>query len=324
MFKSFFHISLFSLIVVLFSNCNNSRNEKNNTIEFVEEVVNINGVDHYIKKIGTGEPLIVLHGGPGLFHNYLVPHFEKLSKKHQIIFYDQRGCGQTAFPTDTSTISLEKYVSDLESIRNHLKLNQLSLIAHSWGSVIALNYGKHYPEHLERLVLISPAPTTTEFFDATFSNMQKKRKEEDTKELVQLMMSKNYEKKDGKTFKKALTLGDKINLNNPDNIEQLYAPMSFDETTANHLLLVNSMMEHLFFEYDAKQDIKAIECPTLIVYGASDNVPLASAEYIKDNIENAQVSVIKNACHYPFFESPEEFNVALDHFLNPNDKDGKH
>ena len=203
--KVFFSLFLFSSVFVL-TNCGNTENNeevKNEeiNIEKTQETIDINGVQHFIEKMGEGEPLLVLHGGPGLFHDYLVPHFESLAADYQIIFYDQRGCGRTDFPKDTSTINIENYIEDLEAIRKHLKLEKLNLVGHSWGALLAMNYAKKYPKNLNRLVLISPAPGNSDYFDQTFSNMQHKRTEEDTKELVQTMMSNEFEKRDKEVFK---------------------------------------------------------------------------------------------------------------------------
>jgi len=317
-------ITLFTSLLVSCGGDNNGTDNKtdttevtNNTIEIQEETVDINGIKHFIKKIGSGEPLLVLHGGPGMFHDYLVPHFEKLAKNYQVIFYDQRGCGNTDFPQDTSSISTDNFVNDLESIRNHLKIEKLTVAGHSWGAILALNYAKKYPDHLNNLILISPAPSTSEYFDQMFKNMQKKRSDADTKELVKLMSSKNFDKRDPATFLKAISLGDKVNLANQETVNELYKPMTFTEASANNLLLVNSIMEKIFFDYNITDSMELITCPTLIVIGDLDNVPFASNQLLQDNLPNARLKVLRQACHYPFFEAPKEFNLEVKNFLNP-------
>ena len=310
----------------LLTNCGDSDNQKvkdnednqeQPKVSITEETVDINGVKHLIKKMGEGEPLLVLHGGPGLFHNYLVDHFKNLAKDYQIIFYDQRGCGQTDFPQDTSSINIETYVEDLEAIRVHLKLEKINLVGHSWGSLLALNYSKKYPNNINKLVLISPAPGNSDYFDQTFSNMQLKRTDEDTKELVQTMMSSEFEKREQNAFKKAILLGDKVNLVVQEDIEKLYAPMEFSETTANNLMLVNSLLERTYFNLNVVEGLEVINFPTLIVIGDLDNVPFASTQSIHENIKESKLEVIKKSCHYPFFEAPKEFNTIVRNFLNP-------
>lgn len=288
-------------------------------LKISEETVDINGVSHYIKTMGEGEPLLVLHGGPGIFHDYLVPHFETLAKDYQVIFYDQRACGKTAFPEDTSSITIETYVEDLEGIRNHLKIDKLNLIGHSWGSLLAIRYGLIHPENLNKLILVAPAPSNSTYFDETFANMQQKRSEEDTKKLIQTMMSKDFEVREKEAFRKVVLLGDKTNLADQEKVEELYAPMEFDETKANNLMIVNSLLERTYFNFDlADEALDKITCPSLIILGDLDNVPFASAQAIQDGLANCELKVIKKCGHYPFFESPKEFNSTVNGFINPD------
>lgn len=323
--KILFSLFLFSFAIVITS-CGNSENkvdETKNSTELkaevfkFEETVEINGVKHFIKKIGKGEPLLVLHGGPGLFHDYLTPHFEKLAKDYQIIFYDQRGCGRTEFPQDTSSINIKNYVEDLDAIIAYLKIDRVNLIGHSWGALLAINYTKKYPQNLHRLVLVSPPPATTDYFDETFSNMQAKRSEEDTKELVQTMMSAEFEKRDEKIFKKAILIGDKVNLVNQKSISKLYEPMTFNKTSANSLMLVNSLLERTFFNLNIVVGLDKVKCPTLIITGDLDNVPFESTQSIHENIKGSKLEIIKRSCHYPFFETPKKFNKIIRNFLDP-------
>jgi len=323
--KVLFSFLLLSSLFTL-TKCGDSKNngEQQNEIskevinfETTEKTIDVNGVNHFIKIMGEGEPLLVLHGGPGLFHDYLVPHLQSLAKDYQLIFYDQRGCGRSDFPQDTSSINLDTYVEDLEAIRTQLKLDKITLIGHSWGSLVAINYSKKYITNLNKLVLISPAPGNSEYFDQTFSNMQKKRSEDDTKALVETMMSSEFEKREEKAFKKAILIGDKVNLADQSTIDKLYEPIKFNPTSANNLMLVNSLLERTYFNLNIIDGIDVINCPTLIIVGDLDNVPFASTQLINENIKGSQLEVINKSCHYPFFESPKEFNSAIKNFLNP-------
>ncbi len=324
--KKVFFSSLFFSFIAIMTSCGGDQGKDNTNlgqedsivIERTQEIVEINGVKHFIEKMGTGEPLLVLHGGPGLFHDYLVPGFKSLAKKYQIIFYDQRGCGKTDFPKDTASINIGTYVEDLEGIRNYLKIDKLNLIGHSWGTIIALDYAKKYPNNLKRLILVSPAPTNSDFFDQTFSNMQKKRTEADTKELIQTMMSKEFENREEKSFRKAILLGDRVNLVDQSKIEELYQPMIFDKITANKLMIINSLLEKTFFNFDITIGLDVVNCPTLIVLGDLDNVPFASTQALQESIKGSQLMVIKKSSHYPFFETPKEFNHIIKNFLNPD------
>lgn len=316
-------ICFITLVLFGFQSCKNDNSEKKATEEttakfdVVEETVDINGVNHYIKKIGKGEPIIVLHGGPGLFHNYLVSGFEKLAEKYQIIFYDQRGCGKTDFPKDTTSITIQNYVNDLEAIRVHLKIEKLNLAGHSWGAILAIDYAKQFPEHLKKLILIAPAPANTDFFDQMFKNMQSKRTDDDIKEMVKIMSSKEFDDRNPEAVLSAIKIGDKVNLFDQTKIDELYSSMVFTPASANNMLLVNSIMEKNFFDYNITENIKTFTCPTLIIIGDLDNVPFASAQLLQDNLKNARLEVLKSAAQYPFFEANKEFTTSVNNFLNP-------
>ena len=326
--KKVIFISIISLLLISCgsseSNQTNDNNDSTTNSEEVEiktseETVEINGVNHFIKKMGAGEPIIVIHGGPGINHNYLLPHFKTLAKNYEIIFYDQRACGQTDFPADTSSINIETFVDDLEAIRTHLKLEKVKLLGHSWGALLALKYSLKHPENLDRLILVSPAPSNSDYFDQTFANMQSKRSEEDTKELIQNMMSKEFEKREENAFRKVLLLGDKSNLANQDKIEELYKPMTFTPEAANSLLIVSSLLERTYFNFDiTNEGLDKISCPTLIVIGDLDNVPFSSNQAIQDGIGGCELKVIKKCAHHPYFETPKEFNKSIKDFLNPD------
>lgn len=321
-------VILFSFILSILSfSCGDSQTDEGNTteenttiseVEQSEETIDINGVNHFIRKIGSGEPIVVLHGGPGIFHDHLVPHFKQLAQDYQVIFYDQRGCGRTAFPSDTSSINLETYVEDLEAIRNHLGIEKMNLLGHSWGAILALKYGVKYSDKLSKLILVAPGPSNTEHFDQTFANMQHKRSEEDMKDLITAMMSSDFEKREEKTFRKVVLLGDKSNLHDQSRIEELYEPLVFTKETANNLMIVNSLMERTYFNFEIANDsLKTITCPAIIMLGDMDNVPFASAQSIQDNLGNCKLKVFKKCGQYPFFEAPEEFNKELEDFLDP-------
>lgn len=316
-------ICFIALVFIGLQSCKNDNSadstseQTTSNLNVVEENVEINGVKHFIKKIGKGEPIVVLHGGPGLFHNYLVANFEKLAEKYQIIFYDQRGCGKTDFPKDTASITIQNFVEDLEAIRVHLKIEKMNLAGHSWGAILAINYAKQFPNNLNKLILISPAPANTEYFDQMFKNMQNKRKDDDIKEMVKIMSSKDFDNRNPEAVLAAIKIGDKVNLADQTKIDELYKSMTFTAASANNMLLVNSIMEKNFFNYNITEGMDSISCPTLIILGDLDNVPFASAQLLQDNLQNARLEVLQHAAHYPFFEVQKEFNAAIKNFINP-------
>lgn len=282
-----------------------------------EKTIEINGVQHYFRIKGKGKPMLILHGGPGLSHNYMFPYFDELAADYQLIFFDQRGSGKTDFPKDTSSINMDAFVEDIEAIRNHFNIEKITLLGHSWGSILALNYAAKYQNNVNQLVLVSPAPANTNFYETMVSNMHKKRTEEETKELVQIMMSKAFDKRETDIFTKAMKIGDKVNLYEPSKIDELYDLHNYSQETATKFWFTSNLMERHFFNYNIADKIKDISIPTLIVIGDMDNVPFASSQLISDNLKNARMEVIKSTGHYPFFEANKAFVKVLKDYFNP-------
>jgi proline iminopeptidase len=101
---------------------------------------------------GAGDTVIVLHGGWGAEHSYLVRPLAPLGDKFRLVFYDQRGSLRS--PAPDSTVRLPRLVSDLEHLRRSLGLEQVTLIAHSMGAQLAYAYLAEHPQRVRGLVLI--------------------------------------------------------------------------------------------------------------------------------------------------------------------------
>ena len=98
-----------------------------------ENLINIKVKDAelFCRVVGKGDPLIVIHGGPGMPHDYLLS-LKELAKEHQIIFYDQRATGRSTGEVTPETMQYQLFVEDIDSLRNSLGLEKISIIGHSW------------------------------------------------------------------------------------------------------------------------------------------------------------------------------------------------
>jgi len=106
----------------------------------------------YLKEVGRGEPVVVLHGGPGADHRYITAIANGLENKFRFVFYDQRGSGLSFCAKEN--ISMEKAVRDLETIRNALGREKLNLVSHSFGTMLAMNYLQTHPQSVKNIVLL--------------------------------------------------------------------------------------------------------------------------------------------------------------------------
>lgn len=113
----------------------------------------------WTKKVGQGRvKVLLLHGGPGMSHEYL-ECFESFVPDAGIEFfyYDQLGCNNSDQPQDPGLWTLEGYLKEVEDVRRGLGLESFVLYGHSWGGVLAIEYALRYPQHLRALVISNMA-----------------------------------------------------------------------------------------------------------------------------------------------------------------------
>lgn len=109
----------------------------------------------WTKKFGNGNiKVLLLHGGPGLTHEYF-ECFESFMPACGIecYYYDQLGSAYSDKPDDTSYIALDKFVDEVEDVRAGLGLDSFYLLGHSWGGMLTMEYATKYPEHLKGVII---------------------------------------------------------------------------------------------------------------------------------------------------------------------------
>ncbi|MBR9727957.1 alpha/beta fold hydrolase [Shewanella intestini] len=115
---------------------------------------NGHSVDIFVNTVGAGEPILFLHGGPGCCHDFIAPFFTPLTEHHQVIYYDQIGCGQSNWDIDFDyKIAYELEV--IEAIRIAHGLDKITVVGESWGTYLGLQYASRFGQHIHQLILLS-------------------------------------------------------------------------------------------------------------------------------------------------------------------------
>src|SRR5438105_11296901 len=139
-------------------------------------MVDVNGVRLYTRRVGDGPPVVVLHGGPGAHHDYLLPQYDRLAGDggsrggrgarggRALLYYDQRGGGRSPVARDTP-VGWREHVADLEALRRPWRLDRVTLLGYSWGGLLAMLYALEHPARIGRLALVSAAPLTAAWRD---------------------------------------------------------------------------------------------------------------------------------------------------------------
>lgn len=277
----------------------------------------INGVKIFIKEIGEGEPVIVLHGGPGLYHDYFLPHMKKLAKSRKLIFFDQRGNGGSPLPLNAETYTLKNLINDIEGIRKYFKLEKVNLLGHSFGGFLAMHYAVKYPERMKSLVLMNSAPASSELMMKAMINKQTRYTKEDTAVLGELMSSGEFLEGNPDVVGKFFSIAEKYSVSDPKFLKAVFA-VPLTEKTAKNLLMINQLSRQIFASYDIFDLLPRIECPTLIIHGLEDFIPMESSKRLQLGIKGSELIILKNCAHYPFIEVPDEFFPLLEEFYRKN------
>ena len=114
-----------------------------------------------IESQAGGTPLLCLHGGPGMPHDYLEP-LAALSDERPVIFYDQLGCGRSPAGRDVEW-TVDRFVNELVAVRSQLGLSEVVIFGNSWGGMLAIRYMLDGPAGVSALVLSSAPPSVSQW-----------------------------------------------------------------------------------------------------------------------------------------------------------------
>lgn len=283
-----------------------------------EKFIQANGAELFTKVMGSGNPLVVLHGGAGfLTHDYLLPHLEPLAENNLVVFYDQRGLGKSTGDITPEQINIKTYVEDIEAIRTSLGLKKISLLGHSWGAFLALHYAMAHPENLDQMILIGSMPISSNDLGLFFKELTERLAPYQEK-LKQLESSQSYLSGDPTTVAEDQTITFQTYLYSPDNITKINLWRS-QKAILNGFKVWDIFKEQIFMKpYDLTANLKTVQTPTLIIHGEEDVIPFVTAVHLHEAIPNSKLVKIEQSGHFSFVEQPETVFQAIHNFQNPS------
>lgn len=278
--------------------------------------IQVNQGKLFYQEYGSGIPIIVLHGGPGLDQGYLLPQMLEFAKDHRIIFYDQRGSGKSLDTKLTpSFINMNQFVQDLETVRMRFGLKKFVLLGHSWGGLLAMNYAIKYPDKLSALILLNTAPADYQGVQAFFKEL-KKRTLPIKQQIKPLFNSKDVEKLTQAEISQLYKLLFSVYFFDRQDIAKLSLDMT--EKSAKSGLKVLELMAQtssLKPTTNLYSQLRKLKVPILIVHGKQDIVPLWTAKQIHDVIPHSQFIPVEECGHFVYIEKPDQLSLKIRNFL---------
>ena len=273
-------------------------------------MLQVNGVSLFDRRVGTGPLVVVLHGGPGAHHDYLLPQYDRLATGRELLYYDQRGGGRSPVPRETP-VGWQEHVADLEAIRGALALERLTLCGYSWGGLLALLYYVEHPERVERLALVSPASPTAAYRRQFEEEFARRMAAPDVVAEREALRASGLRERDPEAYRKRA-------------FELSVAGYFRDFRDARRLtpFRVTARTQDLVWaslgDYDLRPRIRETASriphpPSRIVHGTYDPIPIQGSREVAEILRADFVELPVGHC--PHVEETEEFVAALDGFL---------
>ena len=293
-----------------------------------EGFIDAHGIMIYYKAIGRGQPLIILHGGPGASHDYFLPYLLPLARKNRLIFIDERGSGRSQKLENLSAYTVENMVEDVEAVRQVLELGKISLLGHSCGGVLAQAYALKYQENLSHLILCSTFHSTKKL-NAVLKRMKEKMTP-DLRMRIEKMEKEglyghgmDYEKNRYTSQYMTAAWGEGyfpyLYQNHPDpNYDPIAnGNMSWDLYRemwgSNGEFVIDGNMTSV--EYTDR--LSSILVPTLITVGDNDECDPSLSKEMNDKIAGSKLVIFPGSGHMTFVDQPTLFISSINDFLNP-------
>ena len=277
-----------------------------------EGIKKINNYDTYVRVIGKGKPIIILHGGPGMDHTYFLPYMDKMATHYQLIYYDQRAMGKSSTNLDSSSMSLALLIDDIEALRKELRIREVTILGHSWGGLLAMKYAIKYPKSIKSLILLNSVSASKEFDQASFTTLNARMSKEDIDKRNELVNSDGMKQGDPQVISDLFRISFRNTFYNKSYADSLNLIFPKDYS------LRSGLLTHLFKDlgaYDLHPQLAELNVPTLIVHGDYDALPIEASEKLARSIKGSQLVVMRNCGHFPFVEARKEFKEIIVSFM---------
>jgi proline iminopeptidase len=256
--------------------------------------------------------LLLLHGGPGADHCYMLPQMLQLDDRYDLLFYDQRGGGRSK-SDGRDPITWRTHVEDLGALVIEFGLEPLSILGYSWGAMLALLYTieQRRNPHLvppARLALMSPAPLTREYRRAFEAEFNRRQQAPEINKMREKLAESGLREKDPAAYRqRAFELGVAGYFADPSKARDL--------TPFRVVGKVQQSVWESLGDFDLIGDLDGIKTPSIVIHGRDDPIPLASSVEASRAI-GTDLVVLDDCGHVPYVEQPKQLFSALDTFLD--------
>jgi len=269
-----------------------------------------NGLRLVYETQGSGDDVvIVVHGGAGLPHDYFHPMLSNLSRYAKVVYFDRRADTESS-RSGHGMASVAEMADDVDALRETLGVDRVTLLGHSFGATIALNYALRHPAHVKRLILVSAA--------ASVENPAEGEKRI-LKKLSPAELS-NYRSSEGGT--RAASPCDRVRMRYAALYPHyFYEPAPYEVDRGAYIAYFDSLAKKIALAeegslLDVSDRLKDIQAPALVIAGKHDLLtPLDQSASLARGLARAKLVTMERSGHFPFFEENYLFTEWVRQFM---------
>lgn len=261
-----------------------------------------------------GIPILCLHGGPGMTHDY-IENLGDLARRRPVIFYDQLGSGRSEWPDDESLWTVDRFVAELVAVREALGLQELHLFGNSWGGWLALQYVLDRRPELVSLTLSSSPPSVPRWIvdsaELRAELDEPVRAVLDRHEAAGYFGCPEYQWAITHFYRRHLCRTDPW----PDCLERTFAGMNGQVYMTMWGPSEFGPVTGRLSDWDVTGRLSEIEVPTLVTCGRHDEARPGHVAVLAAGIAGSELAIFENSSHTAFIEERELYLHTIDDFL---------
>ena len=269
-------------------------------------------------------PVMVLHGGPGMAHNYTIPIAELVaSSGRPAILYDQIGCGNSTHLqlAPREFWKPELFMEELDLLIKHLKISDsFSVIGQSWGGMLGMQFASHRPEGLKALV-VADSPASMELWVSEANKLRAELPIEVEETLKRHEMAETTQDPEYLAAVDVFYSRHLCRIPMPTCVTDSFAQMNTDPTVYHTM---NGPSEfHVtgsLKDWDIHDELHKINVPTLLISGAYDEATPTIVSQIHSRIPDSVWELFPESSHLPHIEEPARFKRIVNAFLDEKTK----
>jgi proline iminopeptidase len=252
--------------------------------------------------------VIAVHGGPDFDHEYLRPELDVLAAGARLVYYDQRGRGRS-FTGEVPEVTIASEVADLDAVRAAAGADRAVVLGHSWGALLALEYAWAHPERVSSLVLMNPAPVSSDGRSVLADELARRRTPADAARRRALLQDPDYQRGDLALDAEYYRIHFRTTVPR-DRLDDVVTRLRRGFTEAG--VVAARAIETSLYEatwdrvgYDLLGRLHRVDVPALVIASTGDFVPPGIATGIAGALPNADLVVLEDCGHFASLERPD-------------------